>query len=435
MTSIPADVQTIPVERIFLDLENPRHEPYKNQAEVIDYLCNEEYVYQLAKDISKHGTNPLELFALIPLAGEKGKGKKVTATYKVAEGNRRMCAIMLLNDPDLAPANQRKEFRKLAEESAKISEVLAVIFNNKDQVDIWLDRIHNGLQGGVGRKTWNPEQKTRHFGDKKNILAQKILDYAEENNFISAQDRKGKITTVQRYLSNALLRESLGIDSSNLEDISRNRPKPDFDILLKKFVDDLLNNTVNSRANSTKITEYSRALGATAGLTGQRTATPESLSHEPITAADSKKRRLSPKKPTNPKKINYEVEIHTALKAIPSYKLEQIYYSLCSIDLEHHTPLLAVGSWVFFECLTAKAGSTTDFQSYLSHEKLTSLGFADKDYRKSLIQILKRISEHGNTTKHHDTSAYFDGKQLVNDLDSLKELIVKLAESAKKTTP
>ncbi|MGB9152815.1 MAG: hypothetical protein WCD70_06980, partial [Alphaproteobacteria bacterium] len=248
MTNTSASARAISVDRIFLDHENPRHEPYKKQAEVIEYLCRDEYVYQLAKDISKHGLNPLELFALIPLNGKKKSSGD--ATYKVAEGNRRMCAIMLLNDPDLAPAKYRKDLKKLAEKSEKISEVLAIVFNDKSSVDIWLDRIHGGVQGGIGRKPWNTVQKTRHIGDTKNILALAVLDYAEKHNLISAEDRKGKITTIQRYLGNAILREAMGIDNSNIEDISRNRSKHDFDLLLKKFTEDLLSGVVNSRANS-----------------------------------------------------------------------------------------------------------------------------------------------------------------------------------------
>ncbi|MBI1822568.1 MAG: hypothetical protein HYR80_00395, partial [Nitrospirae bacterium] len=379
------DAKIISVDRIFLNLENPRHKPYQSEAEVIEYLCRDEYVYELAKDISKHGLNPLELFALIPLDGKKDKQRAV-ASYTVAEGNRRMCAIRLLNDPDRAPTKQRKAFEKLAEKSPKISEVLAVIFDDKNAVDIWLDRIHGGLQGGIGRKPWNAEQKTRHIGDKKNILAQVVLDYAEKNHLISAQDREGKITTVQRYLGNAILRETMGLDTSNLEDISRNRPKPDFDLLLKKFIADLLSDVVNSRSNSKAIKEYSRTLGTTDGLTGRRTD-PESLS-DPSAGGTGRKRKTSPKKPDRPKNIRYEADIHAKLKAIPSYKMETIYYSICDISLENHTPLISVGAWSFFECLTSQCGrnSATSFNDFLSKQKLNSMGFSVKEDVNSIRQ-------------------------------------------------
>ena len=430
MSDIISEAKTISVDRIFLDLENPRHEPYQNQAQVIEYLCRDEYVYQLAKDIAKHGLNPLELFALIPMDVKKGKGK--TQSYVVAEGNRRMCAIMLLNDPELAPAKQRKDFQKLSEQAGKISEVFAVAFDDKKSVDMWLERIHGGIQGGVGRKQWNAEQKTRHLGDKKNILAQAVLDYAEKNKFISSDDRKGRLTTVQRYLSNAMLREALGIDGSNIEDVSRNRPKPDFDQLLRKFVKDLLSGTVNSRSNSDKIIEYSRSLSALDGLTGKRTAV-ESLAQEPNIGGGRKKRKSAPKHPDKRKFITYETEINEKLKSLSSFKLEQIYWSLCSIELDKHAPLLSVGTWSFFESLTAKAGrSGTDFLAFLSNQKLHSLGFSKSDETRSIRQAIERISHYGNTTKHHEGAANFNGAQLANDMDTLKLLICTLAEDAQK---
>jgi hypothetical protein len=359
---------------------------------------------------------------------EKKKGGRSATSFVVAEGNRRMCAIKLLNDPDLAPAKQRKDFEKLAETAPKVSEVLAVVFDDKSQVDTWLDRIHGGVQGGIGRKPWNAEQKTRHIGDKKNVLAQVILDYAEKRSFISSTDRKGKLTTAQRYLGNTLLREALGIDNSNIEDISRNRPGNDFDLLLKTFMADLVSGVVHSRSNSEDIKEYSRNLGTTEGLTGKRTA-PESLS----LAAAGKKRRRSPKEPQRPKHITYEEEISKKLKAIPSYKLEKIYYSICDISLEAHTPLISVGTWSFFECLTAQCGrnSTVAFHDFLSKQKLNTMGFPDRESVNSIRQALQRISIYGNTTKHHDKSANFNGEQLANDMDTLKEVICKLAEEAK----
>jgi hypothetical protein len=166
MKNAVANAQPIPVDRIFLDLKNPRHKPYENESEVIEYLCREEYVYALAKDIAQVGLNPLELFAVIPLASN---GRRSAKSYVVAEGNRRMCALKLLHDPELAPANLRKDFTKLAEKAPDFDEVLGVVFNDKAKSDIWLERIHNGPQGGIGRRTWNPDQKTRHFGDKKNV--------------------------------------------------------------------------------------------------------------------------------------------------------------------------------------------------------------------------------------------------------------------------
>lgn len=425
MKNTVANPQSIAVDRIFLDLKNPRHKPYESQSDVIEYLCRAEYVYELAKDITKVGLNPLELFAVIPIAGS---GKNGPTSYVVAEGNRRMCALKLLHDPELAPASLRKDFVKLAEKSPVFNEVLGVAFKDKADVDTWLDRIHGGLQGGIGRKTWNSEQKTRHTGDRKNVVAQNVLDYAEKKGFISAENRKGKLTTAQRYLSNPLVRETLGIESSNIDDISRTRPENDFDLLVEKFVGDLVaGKKVHSRSKQKDIEDYSRDLGTIGGLSGLRNP-PESLS----TAGGGKRARKAPRNPKRPKHVTYEPEISHKLKIIPSYKLERLYFSICDIALEPHTPLISVGVWSFFECLTARCGRTsTSFPDFLSKDKLNKLGFADRDNVNSIRQALQRISSYGNTTKHHEKSANFNGEQLANDMDALKDLILKLAGEAK----
>lgn len=98
----------IDVERIFLYEENPRHEPIPSEPEIIEYLCRDEAVFNLARNIADAGLNPLELLGVVEL--ESSGTKK---NYQVWEGNRRVCAIKLLNDPDLAPAHLRSDFKRL----------------------------------------------------------------------------------------------------------------------------------------------------------------------------------------------------------------------------------------------------------------------------------------------------------------------------------
>ncbi|PMU33447.1 hypothetical protein C1Y12_29060, partial [Pseudomonas sp. FW305-47B] len=134
--------------------------------------CKEEAVYQLARDIAKHGLNPLERFALIP---RKGKGNGAATSYIMAEGNRRLCAIKLLADPELAPAEQRKAFEKLAEKWTPITAVPGAEFADASDARIWIERMHGGEQGGIGPRTWNAEQKERWSGGAKNRSAQAFL--------------------------------------------------------------------------------------------------------------------------------------------------------------------------------------------------------------------------------------------------------------------
>ena len=179
------------------------------------------------------------------------------------EGNRRLCAVKLVADPELAPANLRKAFQKLADDPAtvKIKTVPVVAFGDEDEVRLWLDRIHNGPQGGIGRKSWNAEQKARNDGDNKNKSAQALLDYAQAEGMLTEEERSGKITTVQRFLGNDVFREAIGFDQIDVDDVGRTRPKAEFDIILKRFIRDLIKKKdVHSRMNKPEIVTYARPL-------------------------------------------------------------------------------------------------------------------------------------------------------------------------------
>jgi hypothetical protein len=62
------------------------------------------------------------------LDDEKEEGEP---TYVVWEGNRRICAIMLLNDPDLAPPKWRKRFQVLSDQADLIEGIEGRVFQEK----------------------------------------------------------------------------------------------------------------------------------------------------------------------------------------------------------------------------------------------------------------------------------------------------------------
>lgn len=419
------DIKMIPVDRVYLDLENPRHVPMETQDEVIDFLLKDEQVLMLAADIAKHSLNPLDLFAVVQ---NKGGGNK--KTYTVAEGNRRLCAIMLLNDPDLAPARKRKDFEKLSINADHIpNEIAAIVFDNTDEGKLWIERLHGGQQGGIGRKNWSSEQKNRYTGSSKNAVAQALLDVAEGQGLITAEDRKRKLTTVQRYMNNSHVREAVGIDTSNPDGISRTRPVKDFKHLLQRFIIDLLDGEVNSRKNKDDITAYARELGAMEGLSHKRTS-PVLIQDD--TKKSGKKKATNRSKPKSQPRISYNEDIEEGIRSIPSQKLESLYNSLITIKYTDHAPLLAIGLWAFMETLTALCGRAEkiDMLAFLSKEKVKALGVAGQSDIRTIRTIVQRIAEYGNSTKHHHTSAAFNGPQMANDVETITKIILALTKEA-----
>jgi hypothetical protein len=178
--------------------------------------------------------------------------------------------------------------------------------------------------------------------------------------------------------------------------------------------------------NKDAIVKYARSLSDLPGITSTRIES-ESLGEE-TQPPPARKRAAAPKKPEKARHVQYEDEIAKALKAWGNGKLESLYHSICTIDLDPHTPIVAIGVWAFFETLTACAGRNegTSFDSFLGKQKLAGYGISDKAIAPALI----RIREYGNTTKHHPVSGTFNGDQLNNDLIALKQVILKCIEEA-----
>ena len=237
--------------RSHLDDKNPRHDIINDQQKIIEYLLRDEQVKPLAKDISIHGLNPIELPAIFK--DEEGR-------YVALEGNRRLCSSKLLIDPDKAPEGSKAHFKKLAQ-NAKIipNQVLCVIFNNRDAADVWLDRRHNGQQGGIGIKSWDAEQQNRrNLKNKKsdeNALAQTLLDYARERGFLTNKEKK-IVTTAARYLGNPVFRRCAGIVSGRSDaNVEINVGFDEFDIFLNAFCEDLSNTSKNNKRVSSRSTK------------------------------------------------------------------------------------------------------------------------------------------------------------------------------------
>ena len=419
--------KTIPLERIYLHHENPRHEPYETQAQVIEWLCTNEEVPQLARDIANIGLSPLDRFGVT----RDGDADGDDAIYIAAEGNRRLCALKLLTDPDLAPPERKAFFEKLANRWSPITEIPCVVFDDPDDLDTWLKRRHHGKMGGLGQKEWNSDQKARHSGSgSRNRVALAFLDYAEQENLISADERRRRLTTVQRFLSNPVMRETLGIETSDPDNITRNRTENDFRLLSNKFIHDMLtdNPRVNSRQNSAQITAYARELASLKGQTHDRVEAESILT--PIEKF-KKKRRSAPGKPKRPQKLPWRADIRDELAQLGSHKLTSLYHSICDVPLQEHTPLLTVGAWSFLETLTARIGrgDKVSFVDFLSKERIQQLG-ADSTPTKHLQEALRRISHSGNATKHDSVAGAFNGDQLANDIEVLGDLIRAIIREA-----
>jgi hypothetical protein len=107
---MPWPTKRLSVTSLLLDQQNPRLPQSGGalgQRQIIDELVTHDSVYELAKDITTQGFFPTEI-----LLGVRDGDQIV-----IIEGNRRLAALKLLINPELAPQSYLERFRRLSEKT------------------------------------------------------------------------------------------------------------------------------------------------------------------------------------------------------------------------------------------------------------------------------------------------------------------------------
>lgn len=207
----------IPLNLLEINTENPRFEMVGNQREAIRIMIEKQKnkLANLAQDIIEHGLNPSEDIIVIP-------SERNTKKYRILEGNRRVTALKLLQNPNLIPEKFKtllNRFKKMISDYDKkpISEIRCVVFPGIEDASRWIKLKHTGENDGVGVVTWNAQQK-RRFEERyegSSSYALQVLNLLSEDEDIDS-DLKKKLpeipsSSLQRLLSDPDVRETIGL--------------------------------------------------------------------------------------------------------------------------------------------------------------------------------------------------------------------------------
>jgi hypothetical protein len=172
----------------------------------------------LAKHISEHGLSPLDSILVLP-AGDESPGD-----YVVWEGNRRIAALKLLDDPnrcqDLGITRRLAKIKNAARTEIP-EEVECVVAPSNEEADRLIELRHQGPQEGVGTVPWDARQKERHqerLGKRgRYAFSHQVLDAAshrlEKNLREKVQTGDFPISTLDRILRDTYAREFLGLST------------------------------------------------------------------------------------------------------------------------------------------------------------------------------------------------------------------------------
>ena len=205
--------QYLRLANLFLDLENPRFEKQSSQVEALNTMAREQgdKLIALLKDIIAHGLNPTDLPIVMP-SSDKG--------FVVLEGNRRIACLKLLKKPSiLNDKTLRSKYSKLHDSSKDKTpkSIECLIVDERKEAYLWIERKHEGEQGGMGTVPWNSEQKDRFIaiktgkGSKTLQLIEFMKEAAGEDDEFKAQLKDVGNTNLERFLSTEYVRTKLGL--------------------------------------------------------------------------------------------------------------------------------------------------------------------------------------------------------------------------------
>ena len=187
----------IGLDRLLLDTKNPRIRAGTDQADCIERLLRKpKQLLALAKDIATNG------LSTAPILVEPVKGKK----FVVWDGNRRVTALKLLNDPSLCKNKAwQAQFAGVASKAAVPVPAAIDVLSSPDRAALLKEVLarHAGALDGAGQLNWDALLRTMfllgHKAPTDYRLSGLLLMWAEEHGI--EVDDSFPITTIHRFLN------------------------------------------------------------------------------------------------------------------------------------------------------------------------------------------------------------------------------------------
>ena len=208
------DWEIFKLSELRLDQKNYRlGEQDSQRAAILEMIADQKTkLVNLARDLVEVGPSPGEPVWVT-------KDTKNRGQYIVLEGNRRVTALKLMENPALADGTiVEKHFRNLSKlyQKKPVRELEALVFASREDAQPWIRRRHMTAASGVGLQGWTPLAKGRadkaHGLKTPRFLAviEFLGDDSEAWNTIygSLDDRW---TTVDRVLNSKAVDETLGV--------------------------------------------------------------------------------------------------------------------------------------------------------------------------------------------------------------------------------
>src|SRR5579862_3034113 len=199
------EVEWVELAKLRLDPSNPRLKEGledASQPNLLAELAREYELQDLGRSFADNG-----YFSEEPLVAVKDKGGR---TWTVVEGNRRLAALQLLENPNAAPKELRVQWQELARTRRKrVTTVPILEYAERNEVTPYL-----GFRHITGVMQWRPYQKARY-----------ICQLVEDNKLTFSQIARiignRSATVREHYIAYTLVRQArdqMAIDTSFVEE-------------------------------------------------------------------------------------------------------------------------------------------------------------------------------------------------------------------------
>ena len=437
LLSLAVKRDDIPIDRLLLDAENPRHGEVEDQAAALERLVaiRPQHLRNLAEDIAKNGLHPGLGFLVFPTKN---------GDFVVLDGNRRLAAIKLLTKSVSAPASWRPTTTEVKVDLKSFERLPCTILDSREQGRLWVERMHTGVMDGVGVKQWPPiaqhrfsprnDQRGRGAAALAWLSSRTKPDAADLHEVIEAVE--GEITTFGRFVQTTAVRPILGykFDGSELVPIEGTSETVLYERLIAAVKDLAGGKDVNDLRTTKQRVAYAHSLAGSsesddedepqvqAGPTAQQTEEPQgeqstddddqepASESEPQEEAKPKRRR----RPSQPKPSVLDAPLPDAFKP----RIVRISEELCDLNVHKAPNAVAVLLRLLIEMTTEqcrraeslqKKGDLNEHIQLVIHRVQTSQDQQDKVFHGVEVSLstpgdrdhTKNFNQHAHNVDYH----------------------------------
>lgn len=244
------------IDELLLDEDNPRLGAARSQSEALEMLVslNQSHFRNLMISIKENGLDPGDSLYVIEA--------EIEGDYVVLEGNRRLSAMLVLNNPDMLDSTEvstsiKKSLARVASgfDRDTVEPIRCVLFPDRDEAHDWIFRRHTGAADGEGRIPWGPTEVQRFTGDRSVL---DVIDFVgrnatytdEEWTSMKSMIESRKSSNLARILESSAGQKHLGISIAAVDDervpMLSSDPKWALTVI-KRIFEDVRDGVVDSR--------------------------------------------------------------------------------------------------------------------------------------------------------------------------------------------